>query len=148
MTSDAIWPGRPYPLGATNDDEGTNFAVYAREADAIDLCLFDRDDPSREVRRVRLSEKSGHVWHAYLPGVGAGTPYGYRAHGPYEPEAGLRFNGAKLLVDPYARAISGEVDLEGPTTATAPRPSRDPSWWGTTSTGAAIGRRAPRCTAA
>jgi isoamylase len=114
MTSDALWPGRPYPLGATNDDEGTNFAVYAREADAIDLCLFDGDDPSRELRRVRLSEKTGHVWHAYLPGVGAGTPYGYRAHGPYEPEVGLRFNGAKLLVDPYARAISGGVDLEGP----------------------------------
>ncbi|HSD19970.1 MAG TPA: glycogen debranching protein GlgX [Anaeromyxobacter sp.] len=113
MTADT-WPGRAHPLGATCDDAGTNFAVYAHEAEAIDLCLFDRDDPLREVRRIRLTERTGHVWHVYLPGVGAGTLYGWRAHGPYEPEAGLRFNGAKLLVDPYARAISGEVDLDGP----------------------------------
>ncbi len=110
----AIWPGRPAPLGATPDGEGTNFAVYARHADAIDLCLHDPADPSRETRRVRLTERTGHVWHVYLPGVGPGALYGYRAHGRYEPAAGHRYNPAKLLVDPYARALSGEADLLGP----------------------------------
>jgi isoamylase len=114
MNGELIWPGRPSPLGATFDGEGTNFAVYARSAEALDLCLYAADDPGREVRRVRLHEKTGHVWHAYLPGIGPGTLYGYRAHGPYEPEKGLRFNPAKVLVDPYARAISGEADLGGP----------------------------------
>jgi isoamylase len=114
MNGELIWPGRPSPLGATFDGEGTNFAVYARGAEAVDLCLYAPDDPGREVRRVRLHEKTGHVWHAYLPDIAPGTLYGYRAHGPYEPENGLRFNAAKVLVDPYARAISGETDLSGP----------------------------------
>jgi isoamylase len=114
MDGERIWPGRRFPLGATFDGEGTNFAVYARHAEAVDLCLFDPGDPAREVRRVRISEKTGHVWHAYLPGIRPGTLYGFRAHGPYEPESGLRFNPSKLLVDPYARAISGEIDLAGP----------------------------------
>jgi len=114
MNGENIWPGRSFPLGATWDGHGTNFAVYGRHAEAVELCLFDRDDPSREVRRVRLPERTGHVWHGHLPGVGPGTLYGFRAHGPYEPDAGLRFNPAKLLVDPYARAISGEADLGGP----------------------------------
>ncbi len=114
MNGELIWPGRPFPLGASFDGEGTNFAVYARHAEAVELCLFDPGEPNREARRVRLREKTGHVWHAYLPGIRDGTLYGYRAHGPYEPEAGLRFNPAKLLVDPYARAISGETDFSGP----------------------------------
>jgi glycogen operon protein len=114
MNGETIWPGRPFPLGATWDGHGTNFAVYARHAEALELCLFDREDPSREVRRVRLPDRTGHVWHGLLPGVGPGTLYGLRAHGPYEPEAGLRFNPAKLLLDPYARAISGKADLDGP----------------------------------
>jgi glycogen operon protein len=114
MNGEIIWPGRPYPLGATADEEGTNFAVYARHAERVDLCLFDPAEPAREVRRAELREKSGHVWHAYFPGVRPGTLYGFRAHGPYEPEAGLRFNPAKLLVDPYARAIAGQVDFGGP----------------------------------
>jgi glycogen operon protein len=80
----------------------------------VELCLFDPADPSREIRRAALHEKTGHVFHAYLPGIRAGALYGFRAHGPYEPEAGLRFNPAKLLVDPYARAISGEIDWKGP----------------------------------
>ncbi|MGC3997451.1 MAG: glycogen debranching protein GlgX [Anaeromyxobacter sp.] len=109
-----IWPGRSFPLGATHDGQGTLFAVYARHAEALELCLFDPADPLRETRRVRLAERTGHVWHAYLPGVGPGTPYGYRAHGPYEPEAGHRYNPAKLLIDPYARAICGETDFRGP----------------------------------
>lgn len=114
MNGDRTWPGRPYPLGAAFDGEGTNFAVYARHADAVELCLFDPADPAREQRRLRLGARTGHVWHAYLPGVGPGTPYGYRAHGPYEPEAGHRYNPAKLLVDPYARELTGEADLRGP----------------------------------
>jgi glycogen operon protein len=114
MDGELIWPGRPYPLGATFDGDGTNFAVYARHAEKLELCLFDPADATREIRRARLHEKTGHVFHAYLPGIRPGTLYGFRAHGAYEPEAGLRFNPAKLLVDPYARAISGEVDFQGP----------------------------------
>jgi len=114
MNGETIWPGRSFPLGATWDGRGTNFGVYARHAEALELCLFDPGDPAREIRRVRLPEHTGHVWHGYLPGVGPGTLYGLRAHGPYEPGAGLRFNPAKLLVDPYARAICGETDLSGP----------------------------------
>jgi glycogen operon protein len=114
MDGEILWPGRPYPLGATPDAEGTNFAVYARHAEAIDLCFFYPKEPGREARRIRLREKTGHVWHGYVPGVRAGTLYGYRAHGPYEPEAGLRFNPAKVLVDPYAKAITGEADFDGP----------------------------------
>ncbi|HET8542846.1 MAG TPA: glycogen debranching protein GlgX [Anaeromyxobacter sp.] len=114
MDGELIWPGRPFPLGATFDGEGTNFAVYARHADAVELCLFDPGEPAKEVRRVKLHEKTGHVRHAYLPHIRPGTLYGFRAHGPYDPEGGLRFNPSKLLVDPYARAISGETDLSGP----------------------------------
>ena len=114
MNGEKIWPGRPYPLGATADDAGTNFAVFARHAERVDLCLFDPAEPSREVRRAQLRERTGHVFHAYLPGIGPGTLYGFRAHGAFEPEGGLRFNPAKLLVDPYARAISGAVDFDGP----------------------------------
>jgi isoamylase len=114
MDGELIWPGRPYPLGATPDADGTSFAVYARHAERVDLCLFDPADPSREVRRAALHEKTGHVFHAYLPGIRPGALYGFRAHGAYEPEAGVRFNPAKLLVDPYARALSGEVDWKGP----------------------------------
>ena len=114
MNGELVWPGGPYPLGATPDGAGTNFAVYARDADAVELCLFDPADPSREVRRARLREKTGHVFHGYLPGVGPGALYGFRAHGAYEPQAGLRFNPAKLLVDPYARAVTGALDFSGP----------------------------------
>jgi glycogen operon protein len=114
MDGEHVWPGHPYPLGATPDADGTNFAVFARHAEKVELCLFDAADPSRELRRARLREKTGHVFHAYLPGVRPGTLYGFRAHGAYEPEAGLRFNPAKLLVDPYARAITGAVDFSGP----------------------------------
>ncbi len=112
--SESVWPGRPFPLGATPDEHGTQFAVYARHAEAMELCLYDPGNPSREVRRVRLPDRTGHVWHGYLPGVGPGTLYGYRAYGPYEPELGHRYNPAKLLQDPYARAISGQVDFRGP----------------------------------
>jgi glycogen operon protein len=104
----AIWPGRPYPLGATWDGEGVNFAVYSQHAEFVELCLFDARG-RRELVRHRLPERSGFVWHGYLPGATPGLLYGYRAYGPYRPEQGHRFNANKLLVDPYARALAGRV---------------------------------------
>jgi isoamylase len=98
----ARWPGRPYPLGAHFDGFGTNFAVYSGVADKVELCLFDGATETR----VPLMCGTGQIWHAYLPEVGPGQRYGYRVHGPWEPAAGLRCNPHKLLVDPYARAIT------------------------------------------
>ena len=103
----APWPGGAYPLGATYDGVGTNFALFSSVADRVDLCLFDADGTEN---RVTLQEVNGFVWHGYLTGVGPGQRYGYRVHGPYEPEAGHRCNPAKLLLDPYAKAIDGAVD--------------------------------------
>ena len=104
-----IWPGRPYPLGATWDGAGVNFALFSQNATAVDLCLFDGPYGSREFERIRIPEYTDHVWHAYLPSIRPGQLYGYRVHGPYTPEAGQRFNPNKLLMDPYAKAISGHV---------------------------------------
>ncbi len=101
------WPGRPYPLGATWDGGGTNFSLFSEHADGVDLCLFDSGDNET---RVELTERRALNWHCYLPGVGPGQRYGYRVRGPYEPLRGLRFNPAKLLLDPYAKAIDGVVD--------------------------------------
>ncbi|MFI7445440.1 glycogen debranching protein GlgX [Nonomuraea indica] len=101
-----VWPGDPYPLGATYDGAGTNFSLYTEVADRVELCLFDDDNTER---RVTLTEVDGFIWHGYLPGVGPGQRYGYRVHGPYDPARGLRCNPAKLLLDPYARAIEGDV---------------------------------------
>ncbi|ABS27500.1 glycogen debranching protein GlgX [Anaeromyxobacter sp. Fw109-5] len=114
MHARATWPGRPEPLGATFDGHGVNFAVYSPQATRVEVCVFDPDAPARETRRFELREKTAHVWHAYSPGLQTGTLYGFRAHGPYEPTRGLRFNGSKLLVDPYARALTGEVDWRAP----------------------------------
>src|SRR5437660_489946 len=105
-----IWPGRSYPLGATWDGEGVNFALFSENATAVELCLFDEPDASKETHRIRIEECTDHVWHIYLPEVRPGQRYGYRVHGPYEPEAGHRFNPAKLLFDPYAKAIAGTID--------------------------------------
>ncbi|HEY6737486.1 MAG TPA: glycogen debranching protein GlgX, partial [Actinopolymorphaceae bacterium] len=104
-----VWPGQPYPLGATYDGAGTNFALFSEVAEAVELCLFDADG---EETRVDLTEREAHVWHGYLPRIGPGQRYGYRVHGPYEPESGARCNPAKLLLDPYAKAIEGEVDWD------------------------------------
>ncbi|WP_017623632.1 glycogen debranching protein GlgX [Nocardiopsis chromatogenes] len=101
-----VWPGNPYPLGATYDGTGTNFSLFSEAAEAVHLCLFD--DAGTETT-VPLTEFDGFVWHGYLPGVGPGQRYGYRVHGPYAPERGMRCNPAKLLVDPYAKAIDGSV---------------------------------------
>jgi glycogen operon protein len=108
-----ILPGRPYPLGATWDGSGTNFAIYSERGTRVDLCLFDTGR-RREVDRVRLREVDAFVWHCYLPGVEPGQLYGYRIDGPYEPEQGLRFNPSKLLIDPYAKALCGKVDWKKP----------------------------------
>ncbi|MBA3503239.1 MAG: glycogen debranching protein GlgX [Myxococcota bacterium] len=97
-----VWPGRPYPLGAHHDGYGTNFAVHSAVAEKVELCLFQGDDETR----IPLTCGTGQVWHAYLPEVGPGCRYGYRVHGPWDPHAGLRCNPNKLLVDPYARAIT------------------------------------------
>jgi isoamylase len=98
-----VWPGSPFPLGATWDGEGTNFSLFSEHAERVELCLFSPD------RRVELTERTAFNWHCYLPGVGPGQRYGYRVFGPYEPEEGRRFNPTKLLIDPYAKAIDGPV---------------------------------------
>jgi glycogen operon protein len=99
-----VWPGKPYPLGATWDGEGVNFALFSERAEKVELCLFD---PSgrRETYRVFMPEYTDQVWHCYLPEARPGFVYGYRVHGPYDPEKGQRFNRHKLLLDPYARQI-------------------------------------------
>ncbi|MEV0404848.1 glycogen debranching protein GlgX [Actinoallomurus sp. NPDC050550] len=102
-----VWPGDPYPLGAHYDGAGTNFALFSETATRVELCLFD--DEGRETR-LDLPETSAFVWHGYLPSVVPGQRYGYRVHGPYDPRQGQRCNPAKLLLDPYAKAIEGEVD--------------------------------------
>jgi isoamylase len=114
MSEPSVWPGRPFPLGATYDGQGVNFAVFSERAERIEVCLFDPKDPSREVDRVILPDLTRHVFHGYVPGLKPGILYGLRAHGPYEPAKGLRYNAAKLLVDPYARALCGQVDWKAP----------------------------------
>jgi len=102
-----IWPGSAYPLGATYDGSGTNFALFSEVAERVELCLFDADGV--EVRHD-LPEMDGFVWHAFLPGVEPGQRYGYRVHGPYDPSRGHRCNPSKLLLDPYAKAIDGRFE--------------------------------------
>ena len=99
--------GNPELLGATPDTSGTNFALYSAIADRVELCLFAADGQLQ--RQIDLPECSNSVWHGYLAGCGAGQHYGYRVHGPYDPAKGLRCNPAKLLLDPYARQISGSL---------------------------------------
>ncbi len=103
-----VRPGTPSPLGATIAGSGTNFAVYSKDATAVDICIFDGDDAT-PVQTVRLPERTNFVWHGWIDGVTDGTRYGLRVDGPYHAEQGLRFNPAKLLVDPYARSIHGAV---------------------------------------
>src|SRR5215218_950104 len=105
-----VWPGEPYPLGATWDGEGVNFALFSEHATAVELCLFGRRDDDRELARIPLRERTDQVWHCYVPDVRPGQLYGYRVDGPYEPEKGHRFNPNTLLLDPYAKAISGPIE--------------------------------------
>ncbi|MCY7365539.1 MAG: glycogen debranching protein GlgX [Frankiaceae bacterium] len=102
-----VWPGSAYPLGATYDGTGTNFALFSEVADRVELSLFDEDGTET---RIRLPERDAFVWHGYLPNVGPGQRYGYRVSGPYEPENGHRCNPSKLLLDPYAKAVDGDID--------------------------------------
>jgi glycogen operon protein len=104
-----VWPGSPYPLGATWDGEGVNFALFSEHATAVDLCLFERLDSPKEDLRIPLSERTNRIWHGYLPEIRPGQLYGYRVHGPYAPEAGHRFNPNLLVLDPYAKAITGDL---------------------------------------
>jgi glycogen operon protein len=108
-----VWPGRPDPLGATWDGSGTNFALFSEPATRVDLCLYD-EELGAEIDRVSLPERTRNVWHGYLPDVRPGQLYGYRLYGRYAPRDGLRVNPAKLVVDPYALAIAGEVDWKEP----------------------------------
>jgi isoamylase len=108
-----ILPGRPYPQGATWDGAGTNFAIYSEAAERVELCLF-QDVASGQGEHIEFKERTNYVWHCYLPGIQPGQLYGYRAHGPYDPEKGQRFNPAKMLVDPYARATAGKVEWSAP----------------------------------
>ncbi|HEY8898009.1 MAG TPA: alpha-amylase family glycosyl hydrolase [Niastella sp.] len=101
--------GKPYPLGATWDGNGVNFALYSENAEGVDLCLFNSLEDDVETIKVRFKERTHHIWHAYLPGIQPGQLYGYRVYGPYKPEEGHRFNAYKLLLDPYSKAISGNL---------------------------------------
>jgi len=105
-----IWPGKAYPLGATYDGSGTNFAVFSEVAEKVELCLFDAD--GGETACITLPEVDGFVWHGFIPTIEPGQRYGYRVHGPYDPAAGLRCNPKKLLLDPYSKAIDGSFEWE------------------------------------
>ena len=107
----SITAGQPYPLGATFDGDGVNFAVFSQNATRMTLCLFD--EAGHETMLIDLPERSGHVWHGYFPGMRTGQKYGYRAHGPYRPDEGHRFNPHKLLIDPYAKQLTGHPNWDG-----------------------------------
>ena len=105
-----IWPGRPYPLGATWDGTGVNFALFSENATGVELCLFRNDQDSDEAATIKITERTDQVWHCFLPDVRPGQYYGYRVYGPYDPPRGHRFNPNKLLIDPYAKAITGAIN--------------------------------------
>ncbi|MGH8178124.1 MAG: alpha-amylase family glycosyl hydrolase, partial [Steroidobacter sp.] len=104
----AVWPGKPYPQGATWDGEGVNFALFSEHAEGVELCVFDARG-RRELQRIPLREQTDQVWHCYLPEARPGLLYGYRVHGPYQPQQGNRFNPNKLLIDPYAKSLVGTL---------------------------------------
>src|SRR5216110_2761701 len=110
MTSVKTWLGYPYPLGATWMGNGVNFALFSEAATSVDLCLFDNIEARQENVRIPVTEHTDQVWHVFLPDARPGQLYGFRVSGPYKPERGLRFNSSKLLLDPYAKAIAGEVN--------------------------------------
>ena len=107
----AVYPGKPYPLGASFDGEGVNFALFAEHAEGVELCLFQSTESKKESFKIKMRENLHHVWHAYIPDLKPGQLYGYRVHGPYDPKRGHRFNPNKLLLDPYAKAISDTIVL-------------------------------------
>src|SRR3954466_1322681 len=107
-----VWPGRPYPLGATWDGAGVNFAIFSEAGHKVELCLFDSVDSTKEAHRIVLPEQTDMVWHGYFPDVEPGQLYGYRVHGPYDPAAGHRFNHNKVILDPYAKAIGRDLSWD------------------------------------
>jgi glycogen operon protein len=109
MSEMRVWRGKPYPLGATWDGQGVNFALFSAHGSGVELCLFDTADQADQRQIINVTERTNQVWHCYLPDVRPGQLYGYRVHGPYEPDNGLRFNPAKLVLDTYAKAITGQV---------------------------------------
>lgn len=104
-----VLPGKPYPLGANWDGNGVNFSVFSENAVGMELCLFNADDQETEYARIKIEEVTHHIWHVYIPDLQPGQLYGYRAYGPYEPENGHRFNSNKLLIDPYSKALNGDI---------------------------------------
>ncbi|MBI2289377.1 MAG: glycogen debranching protein GlgX [Betaproteobacteria bacterium] len=104
----SVWPGMPYPRGATWDGEGVNFALFSAHAEKVELCIFD-ERGRRELQRIVLPEQTDQIWHCYLPEARPGMLYGYRVHGPYRPDEGHRFNSNKLLLDPYAKSLTGTI---------------------------------------
>ncbi len=107
-----VLPGKPYPLGATYDGNGVNFALFSENATGIRLCLFNNGEDPRDCQQISMEEVTDYVWHVYLPGVGPGQLYAYRVYGRYLPKKGIRFNPQKLLIDPYAKAIQGRIDIK------------------------------------
>ena len=114
MPEHTVLPGQPFPLGATFDGLGVNFALYSEGAHGVEVCLFETENGSDTERAFTLAEVTNYIWHGYISGLQPGTRYGYRVDGPYAPEKGLRFNPTKLLIDPYAKAVAGEVDWKSP----------------------------------
>jgi len=104
-----IWPGHPYPIGATWDGMGVNFALFSDNATKVELCLFDSVKARSESQRIVLPEMTDEVWHVYLPDLTPGQLYGYRVHGPYQPDRGHRFNAHKIVLDPYAKSIGRDL---------------------------------------
>ena len=109
MTELELYPGHPYPLGPTWDGKGVNFSIYAAHATAVELCLFE-ENSGQPKSIIKLFERTSQIWHIYIPGISPGQCYGYRIYGPFNPSKGQRFNPNKLLIDPYAKAISGSVN--------------------------------------
>src|SRR5713101_8088230 len=136
MTSVRTFLGYPYPLGATWMGNGVNFAIFSEHATGVELCLFDNIEDTEENIRIPVTEQTDQVWHMFLPDARPGQIYGYRVSGPYDPERGLRFNNSKLLIDPYAKAIAGEVNwademfayVVGDANEDLVRASRDDAW--------------------
>ena len=106
------YPGVPYPLGATWDGEGVNFALFAENATGVELCFFDQRMGATQTATIKMTERTHHMYHIYVPGIKPGQMYGYRVHGPYDPNNGYRFNPAKLVIDPYAKAIAGTIEWD------------------------------------
>src|ERR1700737_1894827 len=136
MTMLKTSPGKPYPLGATWLGNGVNFAIFAEHATAVDLFLFDDLDAPHEKVRVQLREQTEQIWHVFLPDARPGQLYGFRIHGAYDPAHGLRFNDSKLLLDPYAKSIAGQIKwsdemfsyIVGDPAEDLARDSRDNAW--------------------